>query len=353
VTPARLPDLAFAPNRGAAAIEGMGPLLVAAIEARLARGEQSLIFINRRGYSPSLLCAGCGWQGGCPRCSARLVVHRDARELRCHHCGHAHALPRACPECGNVDLMPLGHGTQRLAAALAARFPAARIARIDRDSTQRKGAFAAMRDDIHAGEVDILVGTQMLAKGHDFPRLTLVGVLGADNALYSADFRATERLAALLFQVAGRAGRAELPGEVIVQTDFPGHALYRALAQNDYDGFALTLLAERRVTGLPPFGHLALLAAEAPQRSDVDAFLAAARDAGVAAAGGGQAAVEVFPPVPAGLARRAGLERGQVLAQSAERAALQRFLPQWRAAIEALPGRRVRWALDVDPSGLG
>jgi primosomal protein N' (replication factor Y) len=354
VTPARLPLLAFAPSRGAEAIEGMGPLLVAAIEARLARGEQSLIFINRRGFSPSLLCAACGWQAGCPHCSVRLVVHRDARELRCHHCGHAERLPRACPECGNVDLTPLGHGTQRLADALAERFPAARIVRIDRDSTQRKGAFAAMREDIHAGEVDILVGTQMLAKGHDFPRLTLVGVLGADNALYSADFRATERLAALLFQVAGRAGRALLPGEVIVQTDFPAHALYRALAGNDYDGFALTLVAERRVTGLPPFGHLALLTAESPRRPAVDAFLAAARDAGDALlTSGGEAAVEIFPPVPSGLARRAGLERGQVLAQSAERGALQRFLPQWRAAIEALAGRRVRWALDVDPSGLG
>jgi len=353
VTPARLPAIAFAPNRDEGGIEGMGAPLVAAIETRLARSEQSLVFINRRGFAPSLLCAACGWQAGCPRCSVRLVVHRDARELRCHHCGHAERLPRACPECGNVDLLPLGHGTQRLAAALAARFPAARIVRIDRDSTQKKGAFAAMRDDIHAGEVDILVGTQMLAKGHDFPRLTLVGVLGADNALYSADFRATERLAALLFQVTGRAGRADLPGEVIVQTDFPAHALYRALARNDYDGFAVTLLAERRVTGLPPFGHLALLTAESPRRPDVDAFLAAAREAGDALARGEETGVEIFPPVPSGLARRAGLERGQVLAHSAERGALQRLLPHWREAIEALPGRSVRWALDVDPSSLG
>jgi len=353
VAPARLPALLFAPNRGVDEIEGMGAPLIAAIDARLARGEQALIFINRRGFAPSLLCASCGWQAGCPRCSARLVVHRDARELRCHHCALVERLPRACPECGNVDLLPLGHGTQRLAGALAARFPAARIARVDRDSTQRRGAFAAMRESVHAGDVDILVGTQMLAKGHDFPRLTLVGVLGADNALYSADFRATERLASLLFQVAGRAGRAELPGEVIVQTDFPTHPLYRALALHDYDGFAATLLAERRLTGLPPFGYLALLAAEAPQRHDVDAFLAAARDAGNAVVRSGAFAVEVYPPVPAGLARRAGLERGQVLAQSAARGALQRFLPRWREAIEALPGRRVRWALDVDPAGFG
>ena len=228
----------------------------------------------------SLLCSSCGWQAGCPRCSARLVVHRETTELRCHHCGHAERLPRTCPECGNVDLIPLGHGTQRLERALAARFPGARIERIDRDSTRRKGAFAGVRDRVHAGDVDILVGTQMLAKGHDFPRLTLVGVVGADNALYSGDFRATERLAALLFQVAGRAGRADLPGEVIVQTDFPAHPLARALAAHDYESFAEVLLAERRAATLPPFAHLAMLVAEAPQREVVDAFLAAASDAG-------------------------------------------------------------------------
>jgi primosomal protein N' (replication factor Y) len=280
-------------------------------------------------------------------------VHRQSGELRCHHCGHAERLPRACPECGNVDLLPLGHGTQRLEEALRARFPDARIARIDRDSTQRRGAFAALRERVHAGDVDILVGTQMLAKGHDFPQLTLVGVLGADNALYSADFRATERLAALLFQVAGRAGRADLPGEVIVQTDFPTHPLYDALARHDYGQLAAALLAERRLVGLPPYSHLALLGAEAPRRDVVDAFLAAAHAAGVEAARAAAVPVEVFAPVPAGLARRAGLERGQVLAQSAQRGALQRFLPRWREAIAALPGSRVRWALDVDPLGFG
>jgi len=349
--PARLPRVVFLPSRDAGAAEGMGAPLLAAIEARLLRGEQSLVFINRRGFAPSLLCSSCGWQAGCPRCSARLVVHRDAGELRCHHCGHVERLPRACPECGNVDLLPLGHGTQRLERALIARFPGARIARVDRDSTRRKGAFAAVRDRVHAGDVDILVGTQMLAKGHDFPRLTLVGVLGADNALYSADFRATERLAALLFQVSGRAGRRDLPGEVIVQTDFPTHPLARALAAHDYQSFAEVLLAERRATMLPPFAHLALVVAEAPRRDAVDAFLGAASEAGRAVAAELSAAVEVFPPVPAGLARRAGLERGQVLAQAADRGAMQRFLPRWREAIAALPGRRVRWALDVDPLG--
>ncbi len=351
VVTARLPSFAFVPSRDPAALEGIGAPLLAALGARLERGEQSLVFINRRGFALSLLCSACGWQAGCPRCSARLVVHRETMDLRCHHCGHVERLARTCPECGNVDLLPLGHGTQRLERALAARFPVARIARIDRDSTRRKGAFAAIRDRVHEGDVDILVGTQMLAKGHDFPRLTLVGILGADNALYSGDFRATERLAALLFQVSGRAGRADLPGEVIVQTDFPTHPLARALAAHDYGSFAEALLAERRAASLPPFAHLALLVAEAPRRDAVDAFLAAASEAGRTAAHDASAAVEVFPPVPSGLPRRAGLERGQVLAQAVERGAMQRFLPQWRDAVQALPGRRVRWALDVDPLG--
>ena len=351
VPAARLPVLVLADDRAGANRDGLGEPLVAAIDRRLGQGEQSLVFVNRRGFAPSLLCASCGWQAGCPQCSARLVVHKDAGELRCHHCGHRARLPRSCPDCGNVDLLPLGHGTQRLEAALVARFPAARIARIDRDSTRREGAFAAIREQVHAGEVDIMVGTQMLAKGHDFPRLTLVGVLGADNALVSADFRATERLGALLFQVAGRAGRADLPGEVIVQTRFPEHPLFQALARHDFDGYAAALLDERRAAGLPPFSRLALLAAEAPDRATVDRFLAAAQQRGIAIRHELGLDVEVFPPVPAALARRAGQERGQVLVRSDERAALQRFLARWREDIDALPASRVRYALDVDPAG--
>ncbi len=351
IAPARLPACHFVSDKAPGTLEGISAPLLAAIEARLSRGEQSLLFVNRRGFAPSLLCAGCGWQAACHRCSARLVVHRDDRMLRCHHCGHAERLPRACPDCGNVDLLPLGHGTQRLERALTERFPAARIARVDRDSTQRKGAFAGLREQVEAGALDILVGTQMLAKGHDFPRLTLVGVVGADNALFSADFRATERLAALLFQVAGRAGRASLPGEVIVQTDFAAHAVFRALAAQDYESFAATLFAERRAAALPPFTYLALLAAEAPQRKAVDTFLAAAHAAGTALTRAAHRAVEVFPPVPAALARRAGAERAQVVAQSEDRGSLQRFLTQWRTAITAIPGRQVRWSLDVDPLG--
>jgi primosomal protein N' (replication factor Y) len=349
IAPARLPAIAFAPVHARDAHDGLSRPLLDAIAQRLERREQSLVFVNRRGFAPSLLCGSCGWRAECPNCSARLVVHREVRGLRCHHCGYAARLPHACPDCGNVDLLPLGHGTQRLEAALRALFPAARIARIDRDTTQRKGAFAAARERMAAGDLDILVGTQMLAKGHDFPRLTLVGVLGADNALYSADFRATERLGALLFQVAGRAGRADLPGEVIIQTDFPGHALYRAVAAHDYDTLADTLLAERRAAGMPPFAHLALLAAEAPARASVDAFAARASELGRAWVADERAPVEVYAPVPAALARRAGMERTQVVVQSNDRAALQRFLPAWRSALETIPAGRVRWALDVDP----
>ena len=325
--------------------------IMAALAACLARGEQSLVFVNRRGFAPSLLCSACGWEANCPRCSARLTVHRTPAKLRCHHCGHDERLPHACPDCGNVDLLPLGFGTQRLERVLAEAFPAARIARIDRDSTRARGAFAAMRDQMSANELDILIGTQMLAKGHDFPRLTLVGVLGADNALYSADFRATERLAALLMQVAGRAGRAGLPGEVIIQTDFPDHPVYAAVGAHDYERLAAGLLAERKVAQLPPFTHVAVLAAEAHHRADVDDFLRAAHAAGMALTGGQTVQVEIFPPVPALLARRAGFERGQVVVQSARRAALQQFLPAWRASLAAHSGRRVRWALDVDPAG--
>ncbi|HKW80902.1 MAG TPA: primosomal protein N', partial [Casimicrobiaceae bacterium] len=233
-----LPSVRLVPNRGAATRDGIGTELREAIADRLDRREQSLLFINRRGYAPALLCVGCGWTAQCPRCTTRLVFHREAACLRCHHCGHRAKLPRACPQCGNQDLLPQGSGTQRLERALADMFPAARTLRIDRDSTRRKGVFASMRDAIDAGDVDIMIGTQMLAKGHDFPHLTLVGVLGADNALYSSEFRATERLFALLEQVGGRAGRRSTPGEVLVQTDFPRHPLYAALVDHDFDRFA-------------------------------------------------------------------------------------------------------------------
>jgi primosomal protein N' (replication factor Y) len=346
-----LPAVRLVPNRGADTRDGLGPELRAAIAERLRRGEQALLFINQRGFAPSLLCAACGWKAQCERCAARLVVHRDTATLRCHHCGHAERIPGSCPQCGNQDLLPLGCGTQRLERALFELHPEARIVRVDRDSTRRKGTFATMRSAIAAGEIDILIGTQMLAKGHDFPRLTLVGVLGADNALYSADFRATERLFALLEQVAGRAGRGALRGEVLVQTDFPDHPVYVALVAHDYDRFAQTLLEERKLLALPPFAHLAMLNAEAPGRAAVDAFLRRAVEQGRALVTEHALRCELYPPVPAAMARRAGLERGQVLVQSTQRSSLHTLLPLWRAEIERTGARRVRWNLDVDPLG--
>ena len=345
----RLPEIRFAPARGKDTRDGLSPLLRDAIAERVAAHEQALLFINRRGYAPSLKCAACAWESQCPRCVARLVLHRQPDRLRCHHCGHEEKPPRGCPSCGNVDLLPVGSGTQRLEETLRAAFPAARIARVDRDTTRTRGAFAAVRRQVEAHELDILVGTQMLAKGHDFPRLTLVGVLGADNALYSADFRATERLAGLLMQAAGRAGRAERPGTVIVQTDFPDHPVYRALAAHDYARFADELLAERRSAQLPPAAHVALLVAEAHARADVDRFLEHAVDVahGIAR---DVADVDVFGPLPPALPRRAGFERGQVLAQSVHRASLQAFLTRFRDALASHASTRVRYTLDVDPA---
>jgi primosomal protein N' (replication factor Y) len=349
-TRARLPEIRFAPARGKDVRDGLSPMLRDAIARRIAVKEQVLLFINRRGYAPSLKCAACTWESQCPRCAARLVLHRQPDQLRCHHCGHESPPPRACPSCGNVDLLPVGSGTQRLEETLRAAYPAARIARVDRDTTRTRGAFAEMRRQVEAHELDILVGTQMLAKGHDFPRLTLVGVLGADNALYSADFRATERLAGLLMQAAGRAGRAERPGTVIVQTDFPDHPVYRALAAHDFARFADELLAERRSAQLPPAMHIALLVAEAHARTDVDRFLDHAVDVARGLARD-VADVDVFGPLPLALPRRAGFERGQVLAQSAHRASLQTFLARFRDALARHPSTRVRYALDVDPIG--
>jgi primosomal protein N' (replication factor Y) len=272
--------------------------------------------------------------------------------LLCHHCGHRERIPPACPSCGNVDLASGGHGTQRLEAALRQAFPQARIARVDRDSTRRAGAFAEVRDKVRENALDVLIGTQMLAKGHDFPRLTLVGVLGADNALYSADFRATERAAALLLQVAGRAGRAEHAGEVIVQTDFPAHPLFAAVARHDYEALAEQALAEREAAGLPPFAHLALLAAEAHDRGEVDRFCAEAHRIALDAVRALDADVEVFPPVAAALARRAGFERSQMLLRSPRRGALHDVLAALRGQLAAVAGRRVRHAIDVDPQSL-
>ena len=307
---------------------------------RLERGEQSLVFINRRGYAPVLMCHSCGWLSGCHRCSAQLVLHLPARELHCHHCGYQARVPEACPQCGNPALAPIGQGTQRVEAALARHFPAARILRIDRDSTRRKHAWANMRERIRDREVDILVGTQILAKGHDFPHLALVGVLNADAMLYSSDFRASERLYALLTQVAGRAGRGEAQGEVLIQTEFPEHPLYAALSAQDLAQFARVLLAEREQARFPPFVHQVLLRAEASQIGVALEFLENAKKQ----AADIDAGVDLFDPVPATMMRLAGRERAQLLVQSASRTDLHAFLRAWR---ERLASRK------VEPGPLG
>ena len=242
---------------------GLSPLLIKALRERLARSEQSLLFINRRGYAPVLHCNACQWISSCTRCSARLVVHLSQKRLKCHHCGHEQKIPLQCPSCGNADIRPVGHATQRLEQTLQTLLPTAKIARVDRDSMRNKDALTDLLTQVHNQEIDILVGTQMLAKGHDFPHLTLVGVIDTDSALYSPDFRASEKLFAQLMQVSGRAGRAEKAGEVLIQTAFPQHALFEALRSQDYVSFANELLQERSTMQFPPTSYFALLRAEA------------------------------------------------------------------------------------------
>jgi len=341
---ARLPAVRLIDLQREAPQQGLAPSLIAAIGDRLARKEQSLVFINRRGYAPVLACEACGWTAGCERCTARMVLHAVGRRLRCHHCGAEGAIPRACPTCGNVDLKPMGRGTQRVEETLAATFPGARIVRIDRDSARRRDELARTLEGIRRGEGDILVGTQLLAKGHDFPNLTLVGVLNADAALLSTDYRAGERLFSVLEQVAGRAGRRERPGEVLVQTRYPSHPLYAALVRHDFAGFAESQLEERRAAGFPPFVFEAALRAEAKKLDSALGFLA-----GAAALVEAPAQVRVYDPVPHLITRRAGFERARLLMQSASRPALQDFLSRLTTGLFEASPRNVRWHLDVDP----
>ena len=341
---AKLPGVKTIDLRNAHIDAGISGPLWSAIGERLARGEQSLIFINRRGYAPVLACEACGWAAACSRCTARMVLHSVDRRLRCHHCGAEGAIPRACPTCGNVDLKPLGRGTQRLEETLQERFPAARVVRIDRDSARRRADLVRTLEGIRRGEGDILVGTQLLAKGHDFPGLTLVGVVNADTALLSTDYRAAERLFAVLEQVAGRAGRRERPGEVLIQTRYPGHPLFQSLARHDFAGFAESQLAERRAAGFPPFVFEAALRAEAAKLDIAIDFLEQA-----ASAVPHPDDVAVYDPVPNVLTRRAGLERAQLLVQSRSRPALQSFLAGLSEHLFANVPRNVRWHLDVDP----
>jgi primosomal protein N' (replication factor Y) (superfamily II helicase) len=350
------------------------PQLIAALQERIARGEQSLVFLNRRGYAPMLACDACGWKCECPHCSAYRVFHKSDRTLRCHHCGHTERVPRACPECGNLDIQPVGRGTQKIEEQLAialglnAAEPSTSaltrpdgqpivITRIDADTTRRVGELESQLAQVHAGDVDILVGTQMITKGHDFRRITLVAAIDADAALFSSDFRAPERLFALLMQASGRAGRdAALggiasPAQMWVQTRHPDHPLFAALAKHDYPGFAAQQLKDRAQAQLPPFSYQALLRAEARTQQVAQAFLRAAQEAAIALAG---EQVMAYPPVPMSLQRVADVERAQLLLESASRAALQGFLSAWLPqlrGLRSLPQCKglIRFAVDVDP----
>ncbi|MFM7706239.1 MAG: primosomal protein N', partial [Rubrivivax sp.] len=334
----------------------LAPPLLAAIESRIARGEQSLLLLNRRGYAPVLHCGACAWKSQCPHCSAWRVFHKIDRSLRCHHCGLAERVPRACPDCGNLDLAPVGRGTEKLEEQLHALLPGARIARIDADTTRAAGALQAQLAAVHAGEVDVLVGTQMVNKGHDFRRITLVAAVNADGALFSSDFRAPERLFALLMQAAGRAGRdagAAAASQMWVQTWHPTHPVFQALRSYDYEAFARRQLAEREASGLPPYAHLALVRAEARTVQAATAFLQAAAEAARALPGAEH--VAVYAPVPPPVAKVADVERVQMLVESASRGVLQRWLAAWLPQIHALRGAHrgvLRWAVDVDPQAI-
>jgi primosomal protein N' (replication factor Y) (superfamily II helicase) len=325
---------------------GLSPILIKAMRERLSRGEQSLLFLNRRGYAPVLHCNACQWIAPCVRCSARLVVHLGQRQLKCHHCGHEQRIPLQCPDCGNPDLSPIGQATQRLQQTLTDLFPTANIARVDRDSVRNKDALTDLLKKVQDKQVDILVGTQMLAKGHDFPHLTLVGVIDTDTALFSPDFRASERLFSQLMQVSGRAGRAEKAGEVLIQTTFPQHALFHTLRAQDYETYADALLDERSAMQFPPITYFALLKAEASAYNQVLMFLNEA----VALAQHIPNDVMIYDPLRPQMARLNNMERGQLLLQANNRAALHRLLTQWIPLLRAHKlTNKIRWVLDIDP----
>ena len=329
---------------------GLSRGMLARIRSHLAEDGQVLLFLNRRGYAPTLICHDCGWIAGCQRCDARMTLHQGEGQLRCHHCGSQRPTDTHCPACGHSDLRPLGQGTERVEQALAEHFPAVERLRIDRDTTRRKGQLASLLQQARAGHGRILLGTQMLAKGHHFPDVTLVGILNADQGLFGTDFRASERMAQLIIQVAGRAGRRDRSGHVVIQTHHPDHPLLQTLVRQGYPAFARAALAEREAARLPPASHIALLRAEATEPPLPSAFLEQARQQ---IQGLGATDVEVWGPAPAAMERRAGRYRAQLLLQSAQRGGLQRvlgslvrWLEQTRAA------RKVRWSVDVDPADM-
>jgi primosomal protein N' (replication factor Y) len=324
--------------------QGLSTPAVEAMQRHLAADGQVLVYINRRGYSPTLACTACGWIAPCRDCDARLTVHLGAARLRCHHCGADAPLPANCPQCGYA-VKHVGQGTERVEETLGGLFPGVAIARLDRDVVRRRGDLESVVSRIASGEARILVGTQMVTKGHDFPSVTLVVVLNADQGLFSADFRAPERLAQTIIQVAGRAGRGTRPGEVLIQTEYPEHPLLQSLLSQGYDGFARTALAERAAASWPPFAHVAALRASAIALNVAAEFLHAARKLAQPARG-----VKLLGPAPAAMARRAGRYHAQLLLEARERTPLHRTLSEWLPRLEAMKTPRdLRWSLDVDP----
>jgi primosomal protein N' (replication factor Y) len=329
---------------------GLALITLDRISEVLARGEQVLVFRNRRGYAPVLICQACGWSAQCSRCDRPMTLHRGAARLRCHHCAAEQRVPAACPQCTMSTLAPQGQGTERIEETLRERFADIPILRVDRDSTRNRSSRDAVFEQLHDDGARILVGTQMLAKGHDLPGLTLVVVVGVDEGLHSIDFRAGERLGQLIVQVAGRAGRADRAGSVILQTHHPDHPLLRALIEGGYPALARGLIAERRAAALPPFAHLALLRCEAKTMAEVTAFLEQA----IEQAGNPANGLALHGPLPAPMPRRAGYQRAQVLIEASQRKRMQAFLPEWLARVRELPAaRKLRWSIDVDPVEMG
>ena len=343
---ARAPSIRLLDLRKHAADQGLSTPAMQAMEQHLQGGGQVIVFLNRRGYAPTLFCNACGWVAPCPHCDARMTLHRRAQQLRCHHCGAHGAVPVLCASC-NQPLHPVGQGTERVEETLVRLFPQAPLARLDRDTASARGAVQTVLDRVHSGEARILVGTQMLTKGHHFPEVSLVVILNADQGLFAGDFRATERLAQTITQVAGRAGRGSKAGEVLIQTEYPEHPLLKRLLTEGYEGFAIGALEERREAGWPPYSRLAMLRAEAKDSAALDAFLLAALDAGRSLH---EPAVRILGPASALIARRADHFRAHLLLEAVARSTLQRFLTGWLPLVESLPGPPgLRWSIDVDP----
>ena len=344
---ARPPVIRLLDMRAVRDDNGLSPALLQAAGAHLTQGNQVLLFLNRRGYAPTLFCPGCGWIALCPRCDAHMILHRTRNRLHCHHCDTQQPPPAQCPQCQASGLLALGQGTERVEETLQGLFPATDIIRIDRDSTRRKGAMQALLKRVHDGGPQILLGTQMIAKGHHLPGITLVGILNADQGLFGADFRAIERMGQLILQVAGRAGRADKPGEVYIQTHYPDHPAFRSLLAHDYEAFSRTLLEERQLGQLPPYGNLALFRAEALDQALPLRFLRAVHEQAMALSLEG---VRLLGPVSAPMEKRAGRFRAQLLLQSPRRRHLHPLLKALIPILDGLPGaRKVRWSLDVDP----